>query len=306
MLFIRRFGRQWKAGKYGYALGGASPNVVVADRTTFSTRTTAANSASNLTAARSYITGLTDSCRFGYSIGGRTTVAVATADCTTLSTSATAALTSANLVAARYGAPGVSSGARYGYVLGGSNDASIETIDFSTQATSTLAGVTLSVGRVDAVGLSDGVRYGYVIGGGTAPSPSAVADRMPFASRTISAVSSANLSAARTACGACAGPRYGYIVGGVSTALGGAVLLADEIDFDSSVTSAQSSANLDVARYYKSGLSDGRQYGYFMGGAASTALSSSITFATRTMGLCATAALSAARYGSATFADYNV
>ena len=96
------FGRPWKAGVYGYALGGyTSAPVKIADCTTFATQATAALASANLSQARYDPTAMSDGARFGYALGGDTTAPVTTADCTTFATQATAALASANLSQAR-------------------------------------------------------------------------------------------------------------------------------------------------------------------------------------------------------------
>ena len=102
MIFLRRFGRQWKAGRFGYTVGGDTGAAsLVADCTTFATQATAALTSANLSLARNAVAGFSDGARFGYTVGGSTGTESFVADCTTFATQATAALTSANLSLAR-------------------------------------------------------------------------------------------------------------------------------------------------------------------------------------------------------------
>ena len=96
---------------YGYFAGGYTTAVVAtADRITFSTGTTAAFTAANLSQARERAAGLSDGSTYGYFAGGRITTgtAVATADRITFSTGTTAAFTAANLSQARGAHAGLS------------------------------------------------------------------------------------------------------------------------------------------------------------------------------------------------------
>lgn len=96
---------------YGYFAGGdtgdAGFNVVTADRLTFSTSTTAAQSSADLSAARTKLAACSDGAMYGYFAGGYTTAVVATTDRLTFSTSTTAACTTANLSQARSALPGL-------------------------------------------------------------------------------------------------------------------------------------------------------------------------------------------------------
>ena len=63
MLSIGIHASTWKAGRFGYALGGTTgPNAysLVADCTTFATQTTAALASANLSLARRYLPGFSD------------------------------------------------------------------------------------------------------------------------------------------------------------------------------------------------------------------------------------------------------
>ena len=99
---------------YGYVLGGysgAGNGVVTGDRITFSTSTTAASTANNLSQARYAPTGISDGAVYGYAMGGYSGADVTTADRVTFSSSTTAAYTTANLSQARRQLAGLSDGA---------------------------------------------------------------------------------------------------------------------------------------------------------------------------------------------------
>ena len=64
MLSIGIHASTWKAGRFGYTvggnIGGATPNSLIADCTTFATQTTAALASANLSLARYYLAGFSD------------------------------------------------------------------------------------------------------------------------------------------------------------------------------------------------------------------------------------------------------
>lgn len=61
MIFLRRFGQQWKAGRFGYTVGGfTSASSLVADCTTFATQATAALTSANLSLARYCLASFSD------------------------------------------------------------------------------------------------------------------------------------------------------------------------------------------------------------------------------------------------------
>jgi uncharacterized membrane protein YdcZ (DUF606 family) len=94
---------------YGYFAGGTTGAVVAtSDRINFSTGTTAAFTAANLSQARSGLIGVSDGFEYGYFAGGTTGASVTTADRVTFSTGTTAAFTAANLSQARELLAGVS------------------------------------------------------------------------------------------------------------------------------------------------------------------------------------------------------
>jgi hypothetical protein len=83
-----------------------------ADKLTYSTDTTAAQTTANLSQARNYLAGISEGTK-GYFAGGNTGAIVATADKLTYSTDTTAAQTSANLSQARNLLAGIDGGTLY-------------------------------------------------------------------------------------------------------------------------------------------------------------------------------------------------
>jgi hypothetical protein len=148
---------------YGYFAGGitgssAATSVTTADRITFSTSTTAAQTSANLSQARYVVSSVSDNITYGYFAGGFTGAAVATAELITFSTSTTAAQTSANLSTVRYGMGGSSDGQTYGYFAGGDSGTIVGTSDritFSTSTTAAQTSANLSQARNAVMGLSD-------------------------------------------------------------------------------------------------------------------------------------------------------
>ena len=148
---------------YGYFAGGATPSfiyVATADRIVFSTGVTSANTVSNLSQARIWLTGISDSSTYGYFSGGTTEVNVTTTDRIVFSTSVTSANTVSNLSQAVTTLAGLSDASNYGYFSGGytGSTASIVATDriiFSTGATSANTVSNLSQARFGLAGLSD-------------------------------------------------------------------------------------------------------------------------------------------------------
>jgi hypothetical protein len=192
---------------YGYFAGGitgGAPKVTTTNRIVFSSGTTAANTASNLSLARYGLAGISDGLTYGYFAGGDSNAVVATADRITFSTGATAANTVSNLSLARFGVTGISDGSTYGYFAGGDSTsigdkvATADRIVFSTGATSANTVSNLSQARNGSIGSSDGSSYGYFAGGYTGSSSVVLtADRVAFSSGITSANTGSNLSQAR-------------------------------------------------------------------------------------------------------------
>lgn len=299
---------------YGYISGGntytspASPSVVT-DRLSFSTSTTVAHTASNLSQARYYLASISDAAAYGYVLGGTTGAApgVDTADRVTFSSSTAAAWTAAKLSGSRYGNYGVSDGITYGYSLGGTTGASIVTTDrvsFSTSATAAFTAANLSSARSQPNGLSDGVTYGYALGGYSSAS-AITGDRITFSTSATAAFTTSNLSQARyAAAGVSDGQVYGFVLGGST---GAAVATTDRVTFSTSTTAAYTTANLSLGRHGGGGISDGSIFGYVLGGwytnnnGVTTA--DQITFSSCTLMAYTASNLSLARYAVTGMSD---
>jgi uncharacterized membrane protein YdcZ (DUF606 family) len=258
--------RYWIAGSsdkstYGYISGGsinASTRVTTVDRITFSTGTTAAFTAANLSTAREGGAGLSDGSTYGYFAGGTTGANVVTADRITFSTGTTAAFTAANLSQARRYLASSSDGSTYGYFAGGNTDQDVATADritFSTGTTAAFTAANLSQAKSQLAGLSDGSTYGYFAGGTTGANILvATADRIAFSTGTTAAFTAANLSQARRGVVVTSdGITYGYFVGGYTAT---AVTTSDRITFSTGTTAAFTAANLSTAKGFGAGLAD--------------------------------------------------
>ena len=127
---------------------GSDPGVATADRTTYSTETTAAVTGANLSQARYYIAAAGNAEK-GFFSGGFTTSVVATADRTTYSTETTAAVSGANLSQTRY-ASAAAGNAEKGFFAGGTTGSVVATADrttYSTETTAVVSGANLSQAR---------------------------------------------------------------------------------------------------------------------------------------------------------------
>jgi hypothetical protein len=310
-----------KLAEYGYFAGGSTGigSVATADRIAFSTGTTAAFTAANLSGVRSYIGSLSDKTTYGYFAGGATNAGgsnyLATADRITFSTGTTAAFTAANLSQARFSIGASSDGSAYGYFAGGFTGANVTTADritFSTSTTAAFTSANLSEAKRDFASLSDGSTYGYFSGGITTAVVT-TADRITFSTGTTAAFTAANLSQARrSVSGLSDGSTYGYFAGGFTTSLSGPVNTTDRITFSTGTTAAFTAANLSTAKRSVASSSDGFTYGYFSGGAttafegAALATADRITFSTGTTAAFTAANLSQARCDLGGLADYAI
>ena len=149
----------------GFFTGGTtnlgSTGFATADKLTYSTDTTAAQTTANLSQARSYLAGCSGDSTKGYFAGGYTgAVALATADKLTYSTDTTSAQTTANLSQAKYSPAGISELSTKGYFAGGNdNTAYVSTADKLTYSTDTTAAQTsanLSQARAYLAGVDGG------------------------------------------------------------------------------------------------------------------------------------------------------
>ena len=298
---------------YGYFAGGETgPNLATADRITFSTGVTAANTVSNLSQARQSPGGLSDRATYGYFAGGLTSPGVATADRIVFSTSITAASTVSNLSLARYSLAGLSDATTYGYFAGGfSSDyvATADRITFSTGVTAANTVSNLSQIRFSLTGLSDAVTYGYFAGGRSSNTVYvATADRIVFSTSITAASTVSNLSQIRYGLtGLSDSVTYGYFAGGAST-ISTVVATADRVTFSTGVTSANTVSKISIARYGLAGVSSGATYGYFAGGVSSAYVTTAdrITFSTGATAANTVSNLSQARDAMAALSDLAV
>jgi hypothetical protein len=189
----------------GYFAGGLatfSSYVTTADKLTYSTDSTAAQTTANLSQARRSFGGVSDGLIKGYFAGGDTNNAVATAEKLTYSTDSTAAQTTANLTQARIGSTGCSGEGTKGYFTGGYTGAGVDVatsdkINYSTDTTASLTTSNLSQARSFLAGISEGSKKGYFAGGNSSGTVVATADKLTYSTDMTVAQTSANLSQAR-------------------------------------------------------------------------------------------------------------
>jgi len=190
----------------GYFAGGTNDGFTglsTAEKLTYSTDTTTAQTTARLSQARFGLTGCSGDSTKGYFAGGNTSgAALATADKLTYSTDITAAQTTANLSQARYYLAGCSGEGTKGYFAGGYTDASVSTADkltYSTDTTTAQTTANLSQVRQFLAGVSEGTTKGYFAGGSTFLGGAilATADKLTYSTDMTAAQTSANLSQAR-------------------------------------------------------------------------------------------------------------
>jgi hypothetical protein len=248
---------------YGYSLGGdtgAYTNTGI--RFTLSTAAYAANTASNLTANKTFIspTGLSDKQNSGYILGGYTGAYVATGDKMTFSTSTTAASTVSNLSTIGGFVHNIYGGTTYGYSVGGYRTGAVsavaDRITFTTSATAANTASNLSIAKYAGGVVSDQSTYGYICGGYTATSSGfyAATDRMTFSTGACAANTVSNISVARGQLATVSGTTAGYIMGGLTNNARSAI--TDKLVFSTGVTAAQTSANCSSVKIDMCGFSD--------------------------------------------------
>jgi hypothetical protein len=180
------------------AVGSTTP-VTTADRTIYSTETTAAVSGANLSQARGLLIAVGNADK-GFFMGGFVSPAsVTTAGRTIYSTETHVAVSGANLSQARRDLAAAGN-ADKGFVAGGDNPTGLTTTDratYSTETTAAVSGANLSQARSGAGGAGNSDK-GFFAGGIT-PTPASVvtADRTTYSSETTAAVSGANLGTAK-------------------------------------------------------------------------------------------------------------
>jgi hypothetical protein len=190
-------------GVAGYVTGGTTNisttvDLATADKTTFSTGTTAAVASANLSQPRQELCGLSERSTKAYFGGGGHYVggiltAVATADKLTFSGDTTSAVGSANLSAARKFPAGMSEGTSKGYWAGGFTAAAtavvttVEKLIFSSDTAAVQASAALTVARFGIFAGSDGMSNGYWAGGQNG-GPLSTIDKTVFATDTTLAL----------------------------------------------------------------------------------------------------------------------
>ena len=234
----------------GFFSGGdTGSQVATADRTTYSTETTAAVSGANLSQAR-FALGAAGNAEKGFFSGGYTgsNPGVATSDRTTYSTETTAAVTGANLSQARFyfaaagnAEKGFFSG---GYTGSGSNHVTADRTTYSTETTAAVTGANLSQAR-RLPAAAGNAEKGFFSGGFTS-SNQATADRTTYSTETTAAVTGANLSQVRGYLAATGNAEKGFFSGG---SLGSDVATADRTTYSTETTAAVTGSNLSQARY---------------------------------------------------------
>ena len=191
----------------GYFAGGMSNGangLTTADKLTYSTDTTIAQTTADLSQARLGLAGCSGNSTKGYFAGGYTIlggISFTTADKLTYSNDVTAAQTSANLSQTRNSLAGISEGSTKGYFAGGDGGPGyVTTADKLTYSTDTTAAQTtanLSQARFGLAGVSEGSTKGYFVGGINQVYFGTTADKLTYSTDTTIAQTSANLSQAR-------------------------------------------------------------------------------------------------------------
>lgn len=249
----------------GYLAGGATGTlgapVVTADKLTFSSEVTTAQTTADLSSIRRFVAGLSERSTKGYFLGGSTTggiPGVVTTDLFTYSSEATAAQTTANLSVARFGISGMTEGTTKGYVGGGSTSGGyIATSDKTVYSTDTTAAQTtanLSTARQDYMSASDGSSMGFWAGGQTGTGPQ-ICDKLTFSTDTNAVNTSTGIIRHRGS-GSSNGTK-GYFGGGVSGTLGGGLManLHSLVFSTETVTLLGAGSVMSVARQEVPGVS---------------------------------------------------
>lgn len=235
----------------GYYLGNESFFANNADKISFATDTTAAQTTARLSTVRAFTAGLSDRDTKGYVAGGGTSnltanITVAT-DQITFATDSTAAQTTANLSIGRAGLYGMSEGSTKGYFIGGKRTDNVvvvvaDVIMFSTDTTSAVTTANASAGRITHAAVSDGTLAGYNAGGGNIPTD--ICDKTTFSTDVTAAITSGKLSTKRTLLGGMSqGSVYGYWNSGFNSSIAN-TLTSDRITYATDVTAANTTSNL--------------------------------------------------------------
>jgi hypothetical protein len=247
----------------GYFAGGYTGIAVLvatADKLTYSSDGTVAQTTANLSQARYFSAGVSEGTTKGYFAGGYTGAVVSTADKLTYSTDTTTAQTSANLSQARYTAS-VDGTSTKGYFAGGVVDQDLDTVvatadklTYSTDTTTAQTSANLSQARGYLAGVSEESTKSYFAGGSTGAAV-ATADKLTYSTDTTVAQTTADLSQAIYGlAGASERITKGYFAGGTT---GSFVTTADKLTFATDTTAAQNTANLSQARNFLAGVGQG-------------------------------------------------
>lgn len=306
----------WNTPTYWYFMWWWSwaSNMATADRLTFSTSVTAANTASNLSTARRAGAWVSDKVTYWYIFWWYSTAISAIADRLTFSTSVTAANTASNLSTASYSITWISDWSTYWYSLWWVSWAFVasklwQRITFSTWAFALNTASDLSWVRYDLCSSSDWTTYWYCMWWNSWARV-ATTDRLTFSTSVTAANTASNLSQARDLL---------YWLSNNSTywyacwwTTGANVVTTDRITFSTSATAAYTTWNLWTAiRQWGTGVSDWSTYWYISWWVTSvstyTALSQRMTFSTGSFATNTTSNLSWARWNLVwNLADYAV
>jgi len=258
----------------GYFAGGSTSSAAagitnVMGKISYYTSTGSTSGLPTIGTARSKIYGIWNGSAYSYWFGGQTAgtnLAFSTTTTkmtlSTLSTSSVSGMNNNAFYAA------VTNYSNFGYVAGGMTNlvnptgliATRQKLTFASDTFSSATSV-LSQARNALSGVSANKIKGYFMGGNTSTTsgsevPSAVTDKVTYATDTFAAVGAANLTTARWASGAASdGSSVGYVLGGCTgSAASTAVANADKITAFNDITSAVATANLSTARFALAGV----------------------------------------------------
>ena len=198
-------------------------------------------------------------------------------------------------------------GGAIGYHLGGStasgSTTATEKTTFADDVTVLVTTADISTERHGAGPIGKPDVAGYFSGGATTSPDTVVGDteKLTFSNEVTSSVGTATLSTSRSEiAGLSERDTKGYFLGGSTDDLiSGITVVADKFTFSSETASALGSADLSVARYGHTGISDGTTKGYVGGGATGSlsyiVSSDKLVYSTDTTAAQTTADLSVAR-----------
>jgi len=177
--------------------------VATTDKVTYSSDTTAAATAANLSSTRRATKCVNNYGIKGYCAGGVSAAACTTTDKVTYSNDTTVAATTANLSGVKGFHGGVSEGTTKGYFGGGDSNAAgaavatTDKVTFSSDTTAAVTTANLAVIRCYFASNSEGSTKGYWSGGYTAATWAATAqtDKTTFSTDVTAACTTANVVA---------------------------------------------------------------------------------------------------------------